>query len=252
MENNKTKNIDFKKSDIISNLESRAKDYLESDEIKNIESIEEKHTKDLVTKAYIKICQLWNKDLKSRNFIKHLILNFIPTNEWNKILNFPEKDLKENKNHCCILNIKLIGIRKLSEELANFKMKQLHITAEFDDDKKQKLIDEYNSEIKKLPAEIKFKYYAYFGNKSDKYLSKYAVTALNNFISECIICDEKEIHFLVNKMRFKQAQERFPKNKQLNNSELNKVVKASTFGLRNIVDDKTIEKLKDLKDEINK
>ena len=245
-----TKKIEFKVSDIISNMESRAIDYHESDEIKNITDIEEKHSKDLMNKAFIKICQLWNKDIKSRNFIKHLILNFIPVNEWNKILNFPEKDLKENKNHCCILNIKLIGIRKLSEELAIFKMKQLRITAEFDDVKKQKLIDEYNSEIKKLPAEIKFKYYAYYGNKSDKYLSKYAITALNNFINECIICDEKEINFLLNKMRIKQAQERFPKNKQLNNSELNKVVKSSTFGLRNIVDDKTLEKLKVLKDGI--
>ena len=246
-----TKKIEFKVSDIISNMESRAIDYRESDEIKNITDIEEKHSKDLMNKAFIKICQLWNKDIKSRNFIKHLILNFIPVNEWNKILNFPEKDLKENKNHCCILNIKLIGIRKLSEELAIFKMKQLRIKAEFDDVKKQKLIDEYNSEIKKLPAEIKFKYYAYYGNKSDKYLSKYAITALNNFINECIICDEKEINFLLNKMRIKQAQERFPKNKQLNNSELNKVVKSSTFGLRNIVDDKTLEKLKVLKDGIS-
>lgn len=246
------KNIEFKQSDIISNLESRAKDYLESDEIKNITDIEEKHSKDLITKAYIKICQLWNKDLKSRNFIKHLILNFIPINEWNKILNFPESELKENKNHCCILNIKLIGIRKLSEELAEFKIKQMYITAETDNDKKQKLIDEYNSEIKKLPTEIKFKDYAYFGNKSDKYLSKYALIALKNFISETLLSDEKEINFLLNKMRFKQAQERFPKNKQLNNSELNKVVKASTFGLRNIIDDKTLEKLKVLKDEIEK
>ena len=245
-----TKKIEFKVSDIISNMESRAIDYRESDEIKNITDIEEKHYKDLMNKAFIKICQLWNKDIKSRNFIKHLILNFIPVNEWNKILNFPEKDLKENKNHCCILNIKLIGIRKLSEELAIFKMKQLRITAEFDDVKKQKLIDEYNSEIKKLPVEIKFKYYAYSGNKSDKYLSKYAITALNNFVNDCIICGEKEIHFLVNKMRFKQAQERFPKNKQLNNSELNKVIKSSTFGLRNIVDNKTLEKLKVLKDGI--
>lgn len=233
-----TKKIEFKVSDIISNMESRAIDYRESDEIKNITDIEEKHSKDLMNKAFIKICQLWNKDIKSRNFIKHLILNFIPVNEWNKILNFPEKDLKENKNHCCILNIKLIGIRKLSEELAIFKMKQLRITAEFDD-------------VKKLPAEIKFKYYAYSGNKSDKYLSKYAIAALNNFINECIICDEKEINFLLNKMRIKQAQERFPKNKQLNNSELNKVVKSSTFGLRNIVDDKTLEKLKVLKDGIS-
>lgn len=246
------KNIEFKQSDIISNLESRAKDYLESDEIKNITDIEEKHSKDLITKAYIKICQLWNKDSKSRNFIKHLILNFIPINEWNKILNFPESELKENKNHCCILNIKLIGIRKLSEELAEFKIKQMYITAETDNDKKQKLIDEYNSEIKKLPTEIKFKDYAYFGNKSDKYLSKYALIALKNFISETLLSDEKEINFLLNKMRFKQAQERFPKNKQLNNSELNKVVKASTFGLRNIIDDKTLEKLKVLKDEIEK
>lgn len=246
------KNIEFKQSDIISNLESRAKDYLESDEIKNITDIEEKHSKDLITKAYIKICQLWNKDSKSRNFIKHLILNFIPINEWNKILNFPESELKENKNHCCILNIKLIGIRKLSEELAEFKIKQMYITAETDNDKKQKLIDEYNSEIKKLPTKIKFKDYAYFGNKSDKYLSKYALIALKNFISETLLSDEKEINFLLNKMRFKQAQERFPKNKQLNNSELNKVVKASTFGLRNIIDDKTLEKLKVLKDEIEK
>lgn len=204
----------------------------------------------LLNKALLRICTMWNKDERSRNFIKHLIGNFLPVNPMQKVLNFGTTEIAEEKNRDCLLGIKLVGLNQLSQEFGKFSTEKLFIDSKAIVEKR-----EYTPEEKKkleairdsFPVEIRKASYAYCGNKSDKYMCRESINALLMFTEHCLLFQEKEISFLLTKKRMKESNQNFSKEKQLDNKQLNRVVKASAFGMSSLLDDATIEKLKNLK-----
>lgn len=192
----------------------------------------------LLNKALLRICDLWNKDDKSRRFVKHLIGNFLPINEFNKILNFSEEDIKNGLDRDCILGIKLTGICSVSKELVS------HILGEILSSSDTAIKDKKDE----LPIELRNVLFAFFSVNSNKYLCRESVNALFIFTEHALLNGEKEIEFLVNKKRISESQKHIREEKRLNNKQVNKVVKASTFGMSSILDEETITKLKGLQD----
>lgn len=214
----------------------------------------------LVDKAFQKICKMYNKDYKSRNFVKHLISNFLPINPWNKVLNFPEEEISKGKNVDCLLNIKLAGINQISEAMSEVGMIRMRINAKCLLEKREKYTDEEIKELNdvksKYPIEIVKSSFGYMSENSDKYLCTESLQSLLAFAQECIMRDVRDIVFLMSKKRVAMANNRLPKKHQLNNKQINEVSKANAFDMSHHLSKDTIEKLQGIheaheKGEIN-
>ena len=207
-------------------------------------------------KAFIKICELWNKDEKARGFVKHLIRNFYPVDPMTRRMGFTEEEIQNGKNRCCILNIKVAGITTIAEEATKYNMAKMQIDAQALTEKREKYTEKEMKKLKKLrmamPVEVRNNTQAFMSDNSDKILSGEAVYALDMFVKECIIRDEKEVFFIVNKKAINFAQSGIKKEKRLNNKEVNKVAKANTYGLGNFLDPETLSKLEGVKSELRK
>ena len=241
----------FRTSEIINNMrEGFAKNPLRKEEDSKEEQFPLNYN--LLNKALLRICDLWNKDDKSRWFVKHLIGNFLPINAFNKILNFSEEDIKNGLDRDCILGIKLAGIYSISKELGTFTTEKMMATARAVTEGKKELNPEDVKKLKdikaKLPIEIRNASFAFCADKSNKYLCRESINALLIFTEHALLNGEKEIEFLLNKKRISESQQYIKKEKRLNNKQVNKVVKASTFGMTSILDEETIAKLKGLQD----
>lgn len=255
MENNKTQNTgDFKIFDAAKTL------------MNSPAAIFEKENNDYATdpklceKAFKKLCELWNKNLKSRNFVIHLCVAFTPYNQFNKVSKFDcEKDVKSTPDaviypehfhaaECALLGIKMVGLLRLASELTRFSFAKMKIELESNSDK---LSDSQVQRIKQLwkdmPIEVKSKSFGYFSEKSDKFISSAAMTAILRFIPEMIIRDCPELRYAINKNRIQTINSEVPEEKRLNPKQINKVAKASTFNITNHLDNGTIAALKGLK-----
>lgn len=204
----------------------------------------------LTDKAFQKICKMYNKDNKARNFIKHLIINFLPHDPYSKIVCFPEDEIKAGKNVDCLLNIKLAGIKEISDAYGELGMLRMKFQAKAIIDKREKFTDEeiqqFNDCKAKYPIEVIKKTMAYSSETSDKYLCIESIQALLTFTQECIMRDVRDIMFLLNKKRVRQFNERLPKKKQLNNKQINEVSKANAFDMSHHLSPDTLQKLKEI------
>ena len=206
-----------------------------------------------VNKAYQVICTLWNKDSGSRNFIKHLIVSFLPIDPLQRRMFFTDEEKKNKVNTCCILGIKVAGITEISEGLTNFMMTKMRLTAAALSEKREFTVAEKNTLetlLKKLPAEIRYQTQAFVSDKSSKIISQEAVLALREFTTNGILWGERDIEFTIKKYCVKEAQKSVKKEKRLKDSEVNRVIKASTYRLRNCVNEDTLDKLIELKKEL--
>ena len=76
-----------------------------------------------INAAYGKYVKLWNKDQKSRNFVKHLVANFLPINQFARALNLPA-DTK-----CAILGFELAGISEIAEVHGRLGVKRMVVSS---------------------------------------------------------------------------------------------------------------------------
>jgi hypothetical protein len=173
------------------------------------------------------IKELWNKNNKSRNFIKHLISNFIPINYFNKVSKFETTlDGKINIKKCAILGFKLVSINELILTLKELDPLIKEIK-ESGDNSRLSEIDEF---ISKQPIEIKEYSIAYYSPNTDKYLSIHALNALNYFTEQGLLIADKDILFTTTKMRLNDSWK--IKKLKITNTEINTIAKISSFGVK--------------------
>lgn len=218
----------------------------------SFESFKEKDSiyepdKKLTIKAYNNIVQMWNKDQKSRNFLKHIIGAFVPINFFNKILHAPEEQMK-----CAILNIRLTGIGNIAKEITKLSMENMFQGAKAMTENRTERTPEEMKKIQEIknsiPVECLNGSCAYFSDTSTKFLSIEALIALRYICEELLFSDDKEAHFTINKKRLNEYQKE-QKNK-LNENEINRVTKATTYGVGDNMDDKTREALLKLQSQL--
>lgn len=198
-------------------------------------------------KALDTLCDSWNKDIKSRNFVKHLIGAFLPVDEFNKVFSFSDEQLKQKQNKCALTGLWVCGIK----DVADFGASMLIPRARFDvaqtDEEREEAKKIYQEELNKFPAAVRNKNICYLSDTSNKFISIDGMQALILFTQECILRDEKEVLFVINKKRIKRANNNLKRNK-LTNNEINKVAKANTFGI--IQNPEILEKLSAVKKEL--
>lgn len=151
----------------------------------------------LVKKAFEKICESWNKSENSRKFIKHIISAFYPTKDSQKVAVFKEEDVKNDKNRCCILGVKMAGVEQIGQEWAKLGLENLFVKI-----KDKKILTKRNN----LSVEVRNATFAYSSKKSNKYLSGEATYALGLFVKMCLEygeCDVVEMFLPKEKMEKK-------------------------------------------------
>lgn len=204
---------------------------------------------EIVQKAHNNICIMWNKNQQSRNFIKHLVAAFLPIDMMSRAFYVdPEKETK-----CVITGHKVCGIKNIAEGFAKFSTKKLFVDAkaivenrDYTEEEKQEL----NSVRDKLPIEIRTGSVTFLSENSDKTISYDAVVALQHFVTNMILCDNKELMFTINKKRMKESQSEFSEEKRLNQKQINSVSKAATYGIKDSIDSDTFSKLEAMKKQL--
>ena len=210
----------------------------------------------LTTKAYKQICDMWNVNEKSRGFVKYLIQNFLPIDQFSKVFNYSEEDIKNDKNRCCILRIKLGNIGDMADYFAKVGMSRLRGAVKAQEEGRTRLPKKEYEEIKKLqretPIEIKNGTVGYLSKDGEKYLSGEALVALQLFVQEALLDGDKEIEFVIRKHMLRDGQKHVKKEKRLNDTQLNQVTARTVYGARTFMSDETIDKLQELKKELEK
>lgn len=207
-----------------------------------------------IQKAYDKLLVMWNKDQKSRNFVKHLVIAFLPLNTFNKVGSIPT----DKKINCAILGYELAGLLDISKGLAKIGMDKVFVDAKAHIENDGKYTKEQQNQLKKIrnsvPIQIRKAMFAYLSDSSDKYLCNASVVALHFFAESMMLhFDDDEIRFSLNKKRFKEANNNFPKKngkKRFDNKQINNLSKAATFGIKDNLDIKTLSSLEAMKAEM--
>jgi hypothetical protein len=220
-------------------------------------------SRELIIKSLEIIKTQWNKDLKSRNFIKHLIGNFIPINLFNKLTTTKYEPDPESSNvkiliaKCAILGIKLIGTDDLIEKMKIIDpiiekikvIREIQTPGISDSEEFDKLTEELETTINKMPVEFKEYSIAYYSLNSNKHLSIHALYALNYFVEQALFLGDKDVQFTVTKVRLMDNQ--IVKNSHISKTELNSIAKVSSFGVKNHhLSEKTYIALEKLKIEL--
>ena len=207
----------------------------------------------LTNEAYNKLCELWNKDEKSRGFVKFLIKAFLPKNPLNKILSF-----SGNPGRCCVLGIKLAGVKEISDLWAPVQLlragRTLEVSAGKDSYKAAKEFKRKERELfQKMPVEVRNSTIGYFSDKDwcDKYLSGEAYTALLEFVEDCLWGEEEDVLYILNQLRNEEKR----KDEKTKGHEkgferkerTSKPKKDKTYDLTQFVDEDTLKQLKKIK-----
>jgi hypothetical protein len=111
----------------------------------------------------------------------------------------------------------------------------------------EKIQDEVNALLEKMPEEIKNCQIGVLSENSDKHLMIESVMALLHFSQRMIMTGDKEFNFLIKKSQINRAQENVKEDKKLTPSEVNNVAAATTYGLKNNINEKTYSALEKLK-----
>ena len=192
---------------------------------------------ELTGKALIKICEMWNATDGSRNFLKHLIKNFLPINPMSKILTFSEEDIQNNLNRCCILGIKLASVKSITDYWSKFMTEKTAIDGKAMMEKRTELTEQEKRKLEKLkkamPVEVRNATIAYMADGSSKFMSAEALLALKLFVEECVMGDVKEVVYIIN-----------PKPVGKKKFTAEKKTAGNTFGLQEFVGEDVLEKLK--------
>lgn len=138
----------------------------------------------LVKKAFEKICESWNKSENSRKFVKHIISAFYPIKESQRVESFGEEDVKNDKNRCCILGVKMAGVEQIGKEWLELGLENLFVRV-----KDKKILAKRNA----LPVEVRNATYAYSSKRSDKFMSGEANLALSMFVKMCLEYGEYDV-----------------------------------------------------------
>ena len=225
-------NQNFKKSEMVekflTNFSNNDLDFI--DEKNNEQDVFVNINKQNVRKAYIQLCQSFNKDEKARAFVKHIVGAFYPINSWNKVIQFDEYILSARKNKCALTGLWVCGIKDIAKLSSKLLVPRARYECANTDEEKKQAEEEFNTIVASFPAAVKNRIFAYFSEKSDKYLSNDAVVALQLFVQDCIIYDVKDIIYVLNKKRFKAFNRDISKKNKLTKSEENKLAKAQTYG----------------------
>ena len=222
----------FKKSEIVENFLTRfSNDNLDFiDERNNEQDIFVKINKQNVRKTYKQLCQSYNKDEKARAFVKHIVGAFYPVNSWNKIMQFTDDILSAKKNKCALTGLWVCGIKDIAELGSKLLVPRARYDCANTEEEKKQAEEEFNAIVASFPAAVKNRIFAYFSEKSDKYLSNDAVIALQLFVQDCIFSDVKDIMFVLNKKRFKKFNNSVSNKNKLSKPQINKISKAQTYG----------------------
>lgn len=166
-------------------------------------------------------------------------------------MNFGNDVISANKNVCVLTDTKLASIRQITEARASLALLNAGIEYADTEEKKGQAINKYNQKLNTFPEEIINSKFAYGSETSDKFMSVEAMYALTIFVQNFILIDN-EIKFTVNKRKIKLANKEIPKKQRLNNKQINEITRANTFGMSSHISKDTFNKLKDLKEEINR
>lgn len=208
----------------------------------------------LTNEAYNKLCELWNKDEKSRGFVKFLIKAFLPKNPLNKILSF-----SGNPGRCCVLGIKLAGIKEISDLWAPVQLlragRALEVSTGKDNYKAAKEFKRKERELfQKMPVEVRNSTIGYFSDKDwcDKYLSGEAYFALMEFVEDCLWGEEEDILYILNHMRLeekkKEERAKHPGKSAGQKERSPKKEGNKSYDLTQFVDEDTLKQLKKIKE----
>ena len=204
---------------------------------------------ELIQKAYLKILEMWNKNDKSRSFIKHLIASFLPYDNFMRMMNLGKSDVK-----CAILGLPLLGIGEISKGFSHFSTEKMiidaHAMSEERNEYTKEELEKLDTLKKEMPDAVKNSWIAIHSESSDKYLMVEANLALLNFTEQMILLDVPEFNFLLKKMRLNKINNLVPKEKQMSQTQVNKVVKATTFGIGHSLDNGTLVALQNLKKQL--
>ena len=210
----------------------------------------------LTNDAYNKICELWNKDEKSRGFIKYLIRSYFPLQPTNQILTFSGDASDTGKNRCCILNIKIAGLKEISDSwkpLADLQEKEEVKVVDGKIRYSKGFMKKRYEILQKMPIEVRKSTIGYFSTYKgcEKYLSGEAHRALEAFVEECVDNKEKEVISILNQ----KEQEEHRKTAaafnamQAKRREKTEKDKEKNYGFTQFVDEETLKKLQGLKKE---
>ena len=249
-------NYEFKKSEVVEQLKEKYKDsqvkLYSEEEPRRIGQPDEA----LVTKAYNQICEMWNSNEKSRGFIKYLIRNFLPINNFAKVMSYTDEEVEQGLNRCCILRIKLGNVGEIIDFFTKVGMERMSGVAKAISEGNDRIPEETWNKIKKMrkdvPVEVKNSTIGYISKDEKKYLSGEALAALQLFVTDSLFGGDKSVEFVIRKQMLSEGQKSVKKEKRLNDKQLNQVTAKSLYGAKSFMDDETISKLNELKKELEK
>lgn len=194
----------------------------------------------LVNKAFLKICEAWNKDEKSRSFIKHLAKSFIPVETLSKCESIGDPEHLAGKDRCCILGIKIAGTKEITGAYSEYNEVKLSIDKKVKADNRETYNERESKKLKgmmrHMPIEVRNMTIGYLSPKSNKMLSGEASKALCLFLEEGALNGDSDIMFLVS------GEDKKPFAKKRS---------SRGHGMNNFVDNKTYDKLKNLRNSLS-
>lgn len=154
-------------------------------------------------KAYDIIYRSWNRDEKGRNFIKHLIIAFLPIDSFHRLSTVGKEDLK-----CAILGYKLTGIGEVADKLSPVMVERMKCdAAAMVENRTQYTPDEVKriqSMMKELPLEVQKMQIGYMSDKSDKVLLWESANALLVFSQNMLMENNDEVSNIIAK-KYREA-----------------------------------------------
>ena len=191
----------------------------------------------LVTRAYVQICDMWNSNDKSRGFIKYLIRNFVPVNNNSRVMEYPEEEVANDKNRCCILRIKLANAEEIVDYFSKVSIAKLRGGVSEGEEKRLPK-KEWEELQRTTPIEVKNGTFGYISKDGEKYLSGEALTALNLFVTD--VMGDEEIQSVLIQIQKKKSAGTKPYSKDRRPGR-----RSTSYS--GAIDDDTLSKLEELK-----
>lgn len=147
-----------------------------------------------VEKAYQKIASTYNGPQGGKNFIKHLVRAFLPIDPWSRLLNTDQK--------CAITGKLGFSVNTYTEMTLPTVFLRAKIIINPED---KESVDEYNAIVKQVKEHwdleegenVMQDRQLFYSEKSDKVLSTYAIVALQEFATNQMMRDDREMSYTV-------------------------------------------------------
>ena len=157
---------------------------------------------------------------KAKGFVNHLIQSYLPINKPTKVWTFKEG----SKHKCCVCNRKLFDIEEAFHNLAKNDEKLKEEFMPF-------LAKQVNGEEVKVEDHPYYKYVtkgkaqAWTGEETDTYMCQKCIQELLDMVSTGLLMGDKNIAWLMNKMRRSDVFGQFQSSPNLSGEEKEKVKK---------------------------